>query len=175
MRHLLLASLLAGAAVAQTTGVPGTNDLEVNGLGGGQASCVNLCFPNGNVALSYTVNGPVGAFVLIAFNFCPCSPCSLSGPANACVPSLPFTACGATTNQSLDLDTNAACGPLLLLVPTVTSAGTLALNINIPPIPGPPCTNVALSAQAVIFDPCGNGLNGLAGAFLVSQAITTWF
>jgi hypothetical protein len=60
--------------------------------------------------------------------------------------------------------------------PSLTTAGTLAVNVSVPAIVGPPClTGVFLSAQAVILDPCGQGLNVAPGPFLLSQAITAEF
>lgn len=170
--------LLAAGVLAQTTGVPGINDLQVNAggpwLGSGSTSCFNTCVPNGNVGLTYSCSAPAGAFVLMAFNLCPCAPCSLTAPANPCVPPIPATACFGS-NQSWDLNTNAACGPLLTLVQGPTTTGVIGVNVNVPFIPGPPCTNITLSCQAVIFDPCGLGLTIFPGAFLVSQAISVSF
>ncbi len=175
MRSFLFVCTFATVGVAQTTGVPGINDLTVNGFGSGQTSCATTCFANGNLVLNYTVSAPFGAPVLIAFNLCPCAPCTLPGPANFCAPPIPLTAC-ALSNQSFDLSLNAACGPLTLL-PTTPILGTTlsSLSIAVPPIPGAPCLNLALSAQAVIIDPCGAGLFAAPGPFVLSQAITTWF
>lgn len=177
LRSCVLPCLLAAGLAGQTTGVPGINDLTVSGggplLGSGTTSCFNACFPNGNVNLNYQVSAPAGALVFLAFSFCPCVPCSVTAPANACVPVIPNTAC-LGSNQSFDLDINAACG-LILLAASVSSAGTLGAQIPVPPIPGPPCSSLTLSCQAVIFDPCGLGITGFGGPFLLSQAITASF
>lgn len=175
MRRLLPTFALAAASIAQTTGVPGINDLEVNGFGSGATSCATTCFPNGNVTLNYTANVPAGAFVIVLFTFCPCATCQLPGPTNSCLPAIPNTACGFTTNQSFDLDLNAACGPLLALPMAVNSAGVMGLSMPIPGFTGLPCTNAVLTAQAIVVDPCGLGLFALPGPFVFTQAITTWF
>lgn len=174
MRRLLPLFVFTAATVAQTTGVPGINDLQVNGFGSGMTSCATTCFPNGNVTLTYTVSAPVGSFVFVMFNLCPCFTCQLPAPANGCFPNIPATACGGS-NQSLDLDLSAACGPLLALPVTVTTAGVLGVSINIPPFSGTPCTNAVLTAQGVVVDPCGLGLFAAPGPFVLTQAISAWF
>jgi hypothetical protein len=174
MRNFLFSCLLAGTAVAQTTGVPGINDLTLNGLFSGLTSCATTCFPNGNVTLTYTVSVAPGAIPFVLFNLCPCQPCSLTAPPNFCAPPIPATACGGS-NQSFDLDLNAACGPIVLLPVGPTTTGVVGVSITVPPIPGPPCTNLALTAQAMILDLCGAGLTVAPGPFVFSQAITAWF
>jgi hypothetical protein len=174
MRTFLLSCLLAGSAAAQTTGVPGINDLTLNSIGSGATSCVTQCFPNGNVTLTYMVSVAPGAIPFVMFNFCPCLPCSLTAPSNFCSPTIPPTACFGS-NQSLDLDLNAACGPVLFLPVGPTTTGVVGVSITVPPIPGPPCSNVALTAQAIILDLCGAGLTVAPGPFVFSQAITAWF
>lgn len=173
MRSILLPTLLTASIVAQTTGVPGINDLDVNGFGGGTTSCTSICYPNGNVTLNYSASVPVGAFVMVFFTFCPCSPCQLPGPTNSCAPAIPLTACGPS-NQSFDMSLNAACGPLLALPMALNSAGVLGLSVTIPPFTGFPCSNAVLTAQAVVIDPCGQGLFAAPGPFVFTQAITTW-
>jgi hypothetical protein len=174
MRSCLLTTLCTASIAAQTTGVPGINDLDVNGFGAGSTSCASTCYPNGGVTLNYSASVPAGAFVLVFFTFCPCSPCQLSGPTNTCAPAIPLTACGPS-NQSLDMSLNAACGPLLSLPMSINSAGVLGLSINVPNFTGLPCTNAVLTAQAVVLDPCGLGLFAAPGPFVFTQAITTWF
>jgi hypothetical protein len=174
MRTLLLSCLIAGSAAAQTTGVPGINDLTMNSIGSGATSCVTQCYPNGNVTLTYMVSVAPGAIPFVMFNFCPCLPCSLTAPSNFCSPAIPATACFGS-NQSLDLDLNAACGPVLFLPVGPTTTGVVGVSITVPPIPGPPCTNVALTAQAMILDLCGAGLTVAPGPFVFSQAITALF
>jgi hypothetical protein len=174
MRSLFLTAVLATSIAAQTTGVPGINDLDLNGFGAGTTSCSTICYPNGNVSLNYTASVPPGAFVLVFFTFCPCLPCQLAAPTNACLPPIPPTACGPS-NQSLDLNINAACGPLVSLPMSINTAGVLGLSINIPPFVGPPCSNAVLTAQAVVLDPCGLGLFAAPGPFVFTQAITATF
>lgn len=173
MRTFLSACILVGAAVAQTTGVPGINDLTMNGFGSGMTSCAVTCVPNGNTVLNYTVSVAPGAIPFVIFNLCPCLPCSLTAPTNFCAPPIPPSACGGS-NQSFDLDINAAC-PLILMPVGPTTTGVVGVSITVPPIPGPPCTNLALSAQAMILDLCGAGLTVAPGPFVFSQAITVWF
>jgi len=165
--------LTAGAAMAQTTGVPGINDLTVNWAGSGTTSCTSMCFPNGNVALNFDVSAPVGAVAVLLFSFCPCTTCSLPGPANTCLPTIPATACGGS-NQSLDLDMSPPCGITVSIPVTVNSAGTLGTTVNIPPIAGIPCTT-PLAVQAVVIDPCGAGLFAVPGPFVMTQSYTLWF
>lgn len=174
MRSLLLITLLSATSIAQTTGTPGINDLVVNGFGAGMTSCATTCYPNGNVVLNYSASVPPGAFVLVLFTFCPCAPCTLNAPSNPCVPAIPATACGPS-NQSLDLNINAACGPLLSFPMGITTAGTFGLSVPIPPFVGTPCTNAVLTAQAIVVDPCGLGLFAAPGPLVFTQAITTWF
>lgn len=174
MHSLLVGLLLGTSLVAQTTGVPGINDLTVNGFGSGATSCATICYANGNVTLNYTASVPTGAFVLVFFTFCPCNVCTLPGPSNTCSPAIPATACGGS-NQSLDLDLNAACGPLLSLPMSINTAGVFGLSISIPPFTGLPCSNAVLTAQAVVIDPCGSGLFAVPGPFVFTQAITTLF
>ncbi|MEO6597766.1 MAG: hypothetical protein ABIP94_23725 [Planctomycetota bacterium] len=171
---LLATPLLAFPALAQVTGVPGINDLTVNGLGSGGTSCVPLCFPNGNLTLNLAVSAPPGAIILVFANFCPCLTCQLPGPSNPCVPAIPATACGGS-NQSFDMDLSAGCGLSFSAVMTVNSTGVLGLSLPIPPLPGPPCTVATLSTQAVVIDPCGLGLFAVPGPFVLTQAFTLLF
>ena len=171
---LPLAVILASSALAQTTGVPGINDLTVNNLGSGTTSCAGFCFPNGGVTLNMIVNAPPGSFAIALFNFCPCQACSLPGPTNACVPAIPATACGPS-NQSLDLNPIAACGIALTAVMVPTSAGVPGLTVPIPTFTGPPCSSALMTVQAVMLDPCGLGLFALPGPFVMTQAITLAF
>ncbi|MBL8735016.1 MAG: hypothetical protein JNL12_01185 [Planctomycetes bacterium] len=171
--HLLSLLLTAGAAVAQTTGVPGMNDLTVNWAGSGSTSCTSMCFPGGNVTLNLDVSAPPGATAFLLLSFCPCTTCSLPGPANGCFPTIPATACGGS-NQSLDLDMSPPCGIVAVVPVAVNSAGTLGTQVPIPPLAGPPCTT-ALAIQAVVIDPCGAGVFAMPGPFVLTQAYTLWF
>jgi hypothetical protein len=167
----------AAATLAQTTGVPGINDYTINSLGSGTTSCTTFCFPNGNLNLNLQVSAPAGAFAIVLFNFCPCTTCSLPGPTNACLPLIPSTACGASTNQSLDMSLTAACGIAFSAVLAPNSAGTpgLSMQLPIPAFTGLPCMNATLSTQAAVIDPCGMGLFGLAGPFVMTQSYTLNF
>src|SRR5688572_6944751 len=168
----LAVSLAAAAAVAQVTGVPGTNDYTINGLGSGGTSCVPLCFPNGGVTLNLAVSAPLGAIAIAFFNFCPCQTCQLPGPTNACAPPIPLTACGATTNQSLDLDLSPPCGLPISFTMLVNTAGVYSASVAIPPLPGLPCSVATLSTQAIVFSTCGLGLTAVPGPFVLTQSFT---
>ncbi len=174
IRHLLSTALLATAALAQTTGVPGINDYTVNGLGSGATSCSSMCFPNGGVTLNLAVSAPAGSVVLVLFNFCPCTTCSIPAPTNSCLPSIPLTACGGS-NQSLDMSMVAACGIAFTAVMTTNTAGTLSMPLTIPPIAGVPCASAVLSTQAVVLNTCGLGLVGVPGPFVMTQSFTLLF
>ncbi len=171
---LLAFVLTTSMALAQTTGVPGINDLTVNFSGSGSTSCTTFCFPNGNTVLQLGMSMPQSAVAVLAFNFCPCSPCSLPGPSNFCLPAIPATACGPS-NQSLDLDTTAACGPTIFVAVSVNTAGTVGAAIPIPPLPGPPCSTAVLAVQGIVIDPCGAGLFAVPGPFVLTQAYTLQF
>ncbi|MBL8729514.1 MAG: hypothetical protein JNM25_13860 [Planctomycetes bacterium] len=171
---LFVTQLLLTSAFAQTTGVVGINDYTINGVGSGSTSCSAMCYPNGGVTLNLDVSAPAGSVALLLFNFCPCSPCSLAGPSNTCLPAIPATACGGS-NQSLDLDMSSACGIAFTLPVTLTTAGTLSVALPIPTIPGVPCASLTLSTQAVVIDPCGLGIFAAPGPFVLSQAYTLQF
>lgn len=175
MNPKLLAFLLStSTALCQTTGVPGINDLTVNWTGSGTTSCTTMCFPNGNTVINFDVSMPIGGFAVLMFNFCACTPCSLPGPTNPCLPSIPLTACGPS-NQSLDLNITAACGPTIFVPVTVSTAGTVGASIVIPPIPGLPCSSAVLGVQGVVIDPCGLGLFAVPGPFVLTQSYTLLF
>jgi hypothetical protein len=174
LRSAFVASLLAAAALAQTTGVLGINDYTVNGLGSGSTSCTTLCFPGGGLTLNLDVSAPAGAIAIVLVNFCPCQTCTLTGPSNACLPAIPATACGSS-NQSFDMDLTAACGIAFSAVVTLTSAGTLSLPLPIPALTGPPCAAATLSTQAIVIDPCGSGLFAVPGPFVLTQSYTLNF
>ncbi|HEX5051933.1 MAG TPA: hypothetical protein VFZ65_09190, partial [Planctomycetota bacterium] len=135
MSSLLAASLAVAPVLAQTTGMPGSNDYTINGLGSGGTSCVPLCFPNGGLTLNLAVSAPLGAIGIVFFNFCPCLPCQLPAPPNACVPAIPITACGLS-NQSFDMDLSPPCGLPVNLTMFVNTAGVYSASIAIPPLPG---------------------------------------
>lgn len=171
--NLLAVLLTAGAAIAQTTGVPGLNDLTVNLMGSGSTSCSPFCFPGGNVTIALDLSAPPGASGFLLLSFCRCLPCQLNAPTNTCAPAIPLTACGGS-NQSLDLDMSLPCGIAAVVPFAVTTAGTLQLLVPIPTIVGFPCTT-PLSVQAVVVDPCGLGLFAMPGPYVLSQSYTLLF
>ena len=172
---LLVASLAIAPTLAQTTGVVGINDYTINSLGSGGTSCVPLCFPNGNVVLNLAVSAPLGTIAIAFFNLCPCLPCQLPGPSNACVPPIPATACGLS-NQSFDMDLSPPCGLTFSVTLVASSAGVYAGTVAIPPLPGVPCSgSFQLSTQAIVFNGCGLGVFAVPGPFVLTQAFTISF
>lgn len=173
LRCLLPATLLLAMATGQTTGVVGKNDHTVNNLTSGSTSCTTLCFPT-PVTLTHRVSTTTGNFVIFLFSFCPCVPCSMAFSPNACVPPIPMTACGLTTNQSVDLlFPNTAC-PLFTLGSAFSIGGIAQISWNVPFL-GPPCVSGRGSTQALIFDPCGVGNSAFPGPFVLTQAYTLNF
>src|SRR5262249_2236728 len=168
-----LAAFLALAlapAVAQTTGVPGINDYTINSLGSGSTSCTSLCFPNGNVTLGLNVSAPVGSFIVALFNFCPCLACSLPAPPNTCLPPIPPAAWGGSTRPAAPPPPSAG-GSALSRVMATNAAATARGVLTTPPLPGPPCSVIQLSTQAVVINPCGLGVPpGFGGPFVLTQA-----
>lgn len=172
--------LAASCVVGQTTGVPLANDFTVTcvgcgttpslcwppgatpGLGGisGSTSCNPLFFDlSGGGTFTLAVTCVPGGQVTIFTDPCPCTPCFAPlGP--TCLP-IPFTACGASTNQSVDLDFTC---PLSVLVSGFTNtAGVFTVTFTIPPLP--PFTCLRLSSQAVVFPG-----PACAGPFVLTQA-----
>jgi hypothetical protein len=175
LRTAALASFLAATGTAQTTGVFLTNDYQVNGLGSGSTSCTPMCFPGGGVTLNLSVFAAPGSFAIVVFNFCPCTACSMPAPANTCLPAIPATACGGS-NQSLDMNLTAACGIAFSAFLVPNSAGFLSLPLTIPSFTGPPCTNITISTQAAVINPCGLGIPGLfPGPFVMTQGYSLSF
>lgn len=173
LSSLLAACLAIAPALAQTTGVPGINNYTINSLGSGGTSCVPLCFPNGSLNLNLAISAPLGAIAIAFFNFCPCLPCQLPGPTNACLPTIPSTACGS--NQSFDMDLSPPCGIPFNFTLVVNTAGVYSATIPIPPLPGPPCGVITLSTQAIVFNACGLGTFAVPGPFVLTQAFTINF
>jgi hypothetical protein len=173
LRRLLPAILLVGAAIGQTTGVVNKNDLTINTLGSATTSCTTLCFPT-PVTLTHRVSTTSGNFVIFLFSFCPCVPCSMAMGNATCTPVIPMTACGLTTNQSVDLlFPNTAC-PLFNLGSAIAVGGIAQISWNVPFL-GPPCVSGRGSTQALIFDPCAIGNSAFPGPFLMTQAYTLNF
>jgi hypothetical protein len=175
MRHSLVSLFVtAGLALGQTTGVPGINDYTINSLGSGTTSCTPLCFPGGGLTLNFQLSAPGGALGLVMINFCPCLACQLTAPTNACLPTIPSTACGSS-NQSFDLDLSPPCGIPFTQVALPNSAGVLTVSIPIPSFTGIPCTNAVISTQAIVFDACGLGPYAVPGPFVLTQSFTIRF
>jgi hypothetical protein len=172
LQRLLPVALLLSIAGAQTTGVPGTNDYTLNALGSGTTSCTFLCFPT-PVTLSMQAWTPTGNFVFFLFSFCPCFGCSQNWSPNACVPAIPPTACGSTTNQSVDILPQPGC-PLFVVGSAISVGGVATFNWVLPPL-GPPCASARGSTQALIFSPCGVGSSAFPGPFVLSQAYNLAF
>ncbi len=189
MRSLILALVVSAAFVApdvrgQTTGVPFINDLTVTcagcgigtsacwppstvgGPGGvsGSTSCTPLYFDL-SVAGTFTiaVTTAPGAQVIILIDPCPCVPCFLPLPI-FCPGAIfiPFTACGGTSNQSVDIDLT--CAWSILVQGNASTAGLYTFTFPLGPLP--PNTCIRASTQAAIITnafACG-------GPLIVSQA-----
>lgn len=171
--RLLPLPLLLAVATAQTTGVVGINDYTLNALGSGTTSCTVQCFPT-PVAINLQVTTANGNLVFFLFTFCPCMPCTMGWSPNACTPAIPPTACGGTTNQSIDLlAPNTAC-PLFVLGSAIAVGGVASSTWSLPPL-GPPCASARGSTQALIIDPCGVGNSAFPGPFVLSQAYDLQF
>ncbi len=155
----LALGLLSVPAAAQTTGVPFINDYTVGGVGSGSTSCTSVPIPGGGLAVPFTVTAsapglPVFIFAsvsLVPGAVCLCVPCTLGVAPSPC-PIPTFTACPATTNQSIDLVLGTpSCA--LLMMPGVTGldpaggpGGVFTATIALPPF-------VSFSTQAVVVDP----------------------
>jgi hypothetical protein len=160
-------------ALGQTTGVPGINDYTINGSAcSGSPSCTSCCFQT-PVALNCSVSAPNGSIVIVVWSFCPCLAGFSCGPPNACTPAIPSTACGSTTNQSLDLVLGCVMTPF---VGVGNTAGLASVVVNIPNMgPAAPCSIGPLSTQAVVFNPCGFGASPFFGPFVFTQAYSVSF
>ena len=171
LSRLLLSLAAPSFAIAQTTGVPGINDYTISGSLSGSASCTTLCFAT-PANLNLNVSTAPGNLVIFAWSFCPCFGGFVCGGPNACFPTIPTTACGSSTNQSLDLQ----LGCVLTTFSAVANAtGNASMLLPIPSIgPLPPCS-FPMASQALILDPCGVGLSILPGPFVLSQAYDVLF
>ncbi len=170
--RIAFASLATAAlGFAQTTGVVGINDYTINSAGSGSTSCTTQCY-NTSVTLNLNVSTAPGNFVIFAWSFCPCSAGFVCGGPNACLPAIPFTACGSTTNQSLDLQLG--CVVMFFGPVAANTAGNASLPLSIPTLSLPPCS-FPLATQAVIIDLCGVGLSILPGPFVLSQSYDVLF
>lgn len=170
--RIVLASLASAAlGFAQTTGVIGINDYTINSAGSGTTSCTTQCY-NTPVALNLNVSTAPGNFVIFVWSFCPCFGGFVCGGANACLPAIPFTACGSTTNQSLDLQLG--CATVLLGTFVANAAGNASTLLPIPTLSLPPCS-FPMSTQALILDLCGAGLPILPGPWVLTQSYDVQF
>ena len=184
MRTLISAAVVVSALStvvlpAQTTGVPFMNDYTINctgcstagstcwssGVGGGSGgvsgstSCTPLFFNlSAGGTFTFTVTANPGAQVFILTNPCACSPCFLW---LAPICGVPFTACGATTNQSVDLDLT--CPLNTLFSGFANGFGVYSVTVTVPPLPPGFCTQ--MSTQAAIL-----GSIACAGPIVVTQA-----
>jgi hypothetical protein len=108
-----------------------------------------------------TTHGPTAIGTLFAINLCGCVPCVLgktpAPPPPLCFGPIPFTACGLTTNQSLDI-LPGACQPPGLTFFVPATGGGIVCPSGLPPATSsilplgvlPP--GFVLSTQAFIFD-----------------------
>lgn len=149
LRASCLSALLACSLVAQTPGVPGTNDYWVTPggtPGGSSCKAVTLTMP-----LTMTMNTSCqgGSFVIL-WSTCLCAQCApvpaigiagcLPGPSSAC----------SSSNQFLEVPVLSPC--ITFTFSGVTNAaGFGSIQVPVPPV-GPPVT---LSSQAIFLTPPG--------------------
>jgi hypothetical protein len=161
----------AVASTAQVTGVPGMNNYTIAPGCSGPQSCTSCCFLT-PVTLTCNVSTAPARAVIFYFSFCPCTTCFMAGPVNSCVPAIPSTACGSTTNQAFEVLLGCVSSSSLVLANT---AGVATFSLPVPPLgPAAPCS-INLATQAVVIDPCGAGLNAAPGPFVFTQAYSLNF
>ena len=170
-RIALAACFTAALALAQVTGVPGINDYTIAPGCSGAQSCTSCCFTT-PVALTCNVSTAPGNAVFLFFSFCPCTTCFMPGPPNLCVPGIPSTACGSTTNQAFEVVLGCVSSTNLVFA---NSAGVASFNLNLPFLGPAPACSINLSTQAIIIDPCGMGVSGFPGPFVLTQAYSLFF
>ncbi|MCI0587741.1 MAG: hypothetical protein L0323_12945 [Planctomycetes bacterium] len=151
---------LASPSTSQTTGVCGANDLLVNGAVPGSTSCVPSG-PWGSTPITLSVDGsPAAVATIFVISTCPCfagALCRLASP-TTCPGVIPFTACGATTNQSLDVICGAGCVCLFLIAPNLaapacpTGVGRTTATLPLGPIPPSVPPGFVVSVQAAVFE-----------------------
>jgi hypothetical protein len=174
IQDLLLAITATTAlALGQTTGVTGINDYTINGSAcSGSPSCTSCCFST-PVTLNCNVATAPGNAAIFFWSFCPCTAGFICGPVNSCVPAIPSTACGSTTNQSFDV--LLGCVNFTVIAFSNT-AGIANLTLNIPNLgPAPPCSIGPLATQVVVIDTCGLGVTGFPGPFVLTQGYSVSF
>ena len=149
MNHLLASfALLALAAVApaQTTGVPGLNDLRVNFMGSSTTSCNTIPWLGvGPLPVVFDVSCPPGTITIFAVSasclnppipLTPTAPVPCGGPLNGTPP----------TNLWWSLSF-----PILLTIPAASnSAGQALVSL---PLPGP-LPPMSAAVQAIIPSTC---------------------
>ena len=167
MRFLLVIGALLLASVsttAQTTGRFGFNNYCVGPFFTNSTSCTNITFPGGaSTALEVNSRVPgLPVFIFVSLTN-PCSAGALCFPFTTCG-SIPFTACGGTTNMSLDIIPGAF--PPFVSTSTLGGGGT---GLTFIPVTLPP--GITFSTQAVIIDPvCGVPAFGPSLNLLFTQA-----
>jgi hypothetical protein len=177
---VLIAQLVPASCLrAQTTGVPFVNDLTITcaGCGSGYSNCwipgttggpggisggtsKELLFFEVSAGGTFTimVTCAPGSQVHVFMSPVPCLTCSL---ALAPVCGIPVTACGLTTNQSVDLD---LASPLDDFASGASSAsGVFSFTTTLAPMPFGLC--IEASIQAAIIGPASS-----CAPLLVSQA-----
>lgn len=157
---VLFLVLSAATARAQTTGQPGLNDYTINGQGSGGTSPRSLVLPVGRSGFTVSTSAP-GQLVVFAFSSnLPCTPGAACFAPSPCP--LPATACGGSTNQSLDI----LFGSTVFVVQVSVASGgggVSRFSAHLPP-------NIDFSTQVGIIDStCGTTFFGL-GSVLLSQA-----
>jgi len=151
---------LVSPALAQTTGVCGANDLLVNGALPGSTSCVPSG-PWGSTPITLSVDGsPAAVATIFVLSTCPCSAgasCRLPSP-TTCPGFIPFTACGSTTNQSLDILCVPGCVCFFLAAPNLaapacpTGVGRTTATLPLGPIPASIASGFVVSVQAAVLE-----------------------
>ena len=149
---------LTSFASAQTTGIPGLNDLRVNLMGSGTTSCNTIPWLGmGPVTAVFDVTCAPGTPVIFAFSasctapgiWLPPAPATCGGPLNGTPPSNIW--------WSLSL-------PVLLTVPA--GAGATGQARIAVPLPGPMPPGMSAAVQAILINSCA------PMGFLLSQAHT---
>lgn len=166
LQNMLSSVVLAAATLtglgAQTTGVPGFNDLTVNALGSGTTSCSAPIVMAGGGLVNLSISTAPGVPAVYLFTpFCRCQPPFFPLPPSSSCP-IPFTAGGGTTNQSIDLLLSPNCTLLNFVVPA-NAAGFANVSFTLPP-------GFVLGVQGASIHPCATGFPAL---FTQAQTIVT--
>lgn len=150
LRALALVVSLASATLAQTTGIPGVNDLTVNGLFSGSTSCtgVTICTP---ATVTFGVTASPGTSVVLFASPGPCI-AGWQTLSNLC--------------SGTSIDISLVPEPLQLASGTTDATGSYSATFPLPEL-----VSVTLSVQAALFDSCGLGLTQAYDLTLTSGAI----